>query len=88
VRNWRNWELGNDEFFIDVFCKQINLSTHEYSCLWNLSKPGIFLELLNEKIDKGVEREIMEVIKAVNMRWLCFPGGVSPTLESLKLRKL
>jgi hypothetical protein len=56
--------------------------------LWNLSKPGIFLELLNEKIDKGVEREIMEVIKAVNMRWLCFPGGVPLTLESLKLRKL
>jgi hypothetical protein len=68
VRNWRNWELGNDEFFIDVFGNKINLSNYECACLWNLSKPGIFLELCNKKIDKGVQRKIREVIEAVGVR--------------------
>jgi hypothetical protein len=30
----------------------------------------------------------MEVIKAVGVRWLCFPEGVPPTLKSLRLGKL
>ena len=70
MRNWRNWEVGNDELFIDVFGNQINLSTYECASLWNLSKSGIFLELCNERIDKGVQGE---VIKVVGVRWLCFP---------------
>jgi hypothetical protein len=53
-----------------------------------MSKSGIFLELCNKKIDKGVQREIREVIKAVGVRWLCFPEGVPPTLESLRLGEL
>ena len=88
MRNWRNWEVGNDELFIDVFGNQINLSTYECASLWNLSKSGIFLELCNERIDKGAQGEIMEVIKAVGVRWLCFPEGVPPTLKSLRLGKL